>query len=67
VRAIFKEWSFSLEIIIDKTIVNSSTIETWFDYSGSRVGIGCRRPYSPTPGDYGRFYIEEFKEIKEKS
>lgn len=63
-RAIFKSWSFDMEIIVDCSIVNPSTVETWLDYGGARVGVGCRRPYGPTPGEFGKFYIEEFKEIK---
>jgi len=64
VRAIFKEWSFEFNIVIDCSIVNPSTIENWIEYAGKRVGLGCRRPYAPTPGPYGKFYIEDFKEVK---
>lgn len=64
IRAIFKQWSFELDVIIDHSIVDLEVVESWFDYSGYRVGLGCRRPFAPTPGDYGRFYIESFKEIK---
>lgn len=63
IRAIFKEWSFDIEITIDCSIVNPSTVEEWFEYAGDRVGLGGRRPYAPTPGEFGRFQITEFKEI----
>lgn len=63
VRAIFKEWSFDFKIIIDTTIVNVSIVEDWLNYAGDRVGLGGRRPYAPTPGEFGRFVIEDFKEV----
>lgn len=63
VRAKFNEWSFELQIIVDTSIVDPETISSWFTYAGSRVGLGCRRPFSPTPGEFGKFYVEEFKEI----
>lgn len=62
VRAIFKEWSFELKIIIDCSIIDPKTVEYWFEYAGDRVGLGSRRPYAPTPGEFGRFYLEDFKE-----
>lgn len=64
VRAIFHQWSFEFEVVIDVTIINPSTVEEWLQYAGNRVGLGCRRPYAPTPGEFGRFYIEEFKKIE---
>ena len=64
IRAIFKEWSADLTINIDCSIVDPKIVEDWLVYAGDRVGLGSRRPYGPTPGEYGRFYITEFKEIK---
>jgi hypothetical protein len=64
VRAIFYTWSFELNIDIDDEIVDPSTVENWFIYAGKRVGLCGRRPYGPTPGEYGKFLVESFKEIK---
>jgi len=63
VRAIFKEWGFEFNILIDTSIVNPSTVEHWLNYGGDRIGLGSRRPYAPTPGEFGRFIIESFKEV----
>jgi len=63
IRAIFYEWAFEFEIFIDCTIVDPSTVEEWLEYGGDRVGLGGRRPYGPTPGEYGRFLIESFTEV----
>lgn len=65
VRAIFHQWSFDFQMEIDASIVNVSTVEEWVEYAGDRVGIGSRRPYGPTPGEYGRFVVEKFEEINE--
>jgi len=64
VRAIFKEWEFEFQIILNTRILNESTIRLWLDYAGDRVGLGDRRPYAPTPGEFGRFGIEQFEEVK---
>lgn len=64
VRAIFKSWSIDFEILIDHSIINPKTVESWIEYAGDRIGLGCRRPYAPTPGEFGRFTLEKFKEIK---
>lgn len=64
VRAIFKRWSFEMEILIDSSIVNAENVEKWFEYSGARVGLGARRPYGPTPNEFGKFIVEEFVEVK---
>lgn len=62
-RAIFKEWKIKFQIEIDASIVSTTDVETWMDYAGDRIGLGCRRPYAPTPGAYGRFKVISFKEI----
>lgn len=63
VRAIFRSWSLDFSIDIDCSIINPSTVEGWLVYAGGRVGLGSRRPYAPTPGEFGKFIVEEFKEI----
>lgn len=63
VRAIFKSWQVDFEIMIDTSIINPSSVEEWISYGGDRIGLGCRRPYGPTPGEFGRFILEKFKEI----
>lgn len=64
IRAIFKSWAIDFEIVIDTSIINPKTVENWLEYSGDRIGLGCRRPYAPTPGEYGRFILTAFKELK---
>lgn len=64
-RAIFKQWGFEMEVVIDDQIVDPGTVENWVSYAGKRVGLGCRRPYAPTPGSFGKFYLEAWEEIKE--
>ena len=64
VRAIFKEWEFECNIEIDGSIVDFDVVEQWMMYAGKRVGLGGRRPYGPTPGEFGKFIVEEFKEVK---
>jgi hypothetical protein len=64
VRAIFNIWSFEFEIEIDCSIIDPDIVHQWLMYSGKRVGLGGRRPYGPTPGEFGKFSIEEFKETK---
>ena len=63
VRAIFKEWRFQFELEIDETILNPATCLEWVEYAGKRVGLGSRRPYAPTPGSFGKFIVEDFKEV----
>ena len=63
VRAIFSDWGADILVEIDTSIINVGTVESWFEYAGSRIGLGCRRPYGPTPGEFGRFVVDEFKEI----
>jgi hypothetical protein len=62
IRAIFKSWSVDFELVIDASIINPGTVENWLEYAGDRIGLGCRRPYGPTPGEFGRFILEKFKE-----
>lgn len=62
-KAIFKEWAFDCEIIIDTDIVDVEVVRDWWDYAGRRVGLGSRRPYAPTPGHFGVFLVDEFKEV----
>jgi len=64
VRAIFNEWEFEFILDIDSSIVDFDIVEQWMMYAGKRVGLGGRRPYGPTPGEYGKFVVEEFKEVK---
>jgi len=64
VRAIFKEWEFEFELEIDGSIVDFDVVEDWLKYAGKRVGLGGRRPYGPTPGEFGKFIVDEFKEVK---
>jgi hypothetical protein len=64
VRAIFNQWGFDFQMYIDTSIVNLSTVQEWMDYAGDRIGIGARRPYGPTPGEFGRFIVDKFEEIK---
>ena len=63
IRAIFKEWAAEITISTDESIIDASTVEGWFKYAGGRVGLGGRRPYAPTPGEFGKFVVEEFKEV----
>ena len=63
IRAIFREWSFDVTVDVDCSIIDPETVESWFEYAGDRIGLGCRRPYGPTPGEFGRFIVEEFKEV----
>lgn len=64
IRAKFTLWSFEMKINIDCSIIDPNTVEQWLDYAASRIGLGARRPYAPTPGEFGKFVVEEFKEIK---
>lgn len=64
VRSIFSEWEFEMDIIVDRTILDPKTVEEWFDYAGKRVGLCARRPYGPTPGEFGKFYVKSIEEIK---
>jgi len=62
-RAIFHNWRFELDVEIDEVIVDPHFVHEWFVYAGDRVGLGSRRPYAPTPGQFGRFVIEQFEEV----
>ncbi len=63
-RAIFNEWSFEADCLIDDEIVDPQIIESWWIYAGGRIGLGARRPGGPTPGGYGKFVVLSFKEEK---
>lgn len=63
-RAIFHKWACSFELEVDPEIINPSTAKEWLEVGGKRIGLGCRRPSSPTPNKFGRFQLVEFEEVK---
>lgn len=56
-KAIFNQWSFECTMLVDTDIVSLEDVKSWWEYAGSRVGLGGRRPYGPTPGQFGRFVV----------
>lgn len=51
-RPIFKEWSTTLTLHVEDTLVNPSQVDKWLNDAGTQVGICDWRP------QYGRFTAE---------
>jgi hypothetical protein len=62
-RAIFHEWSCSIEVEIDTDALNPSIVEEWFIFAGRHKGLCARRPGGPTPGQFGTFIVNSFKKV----
>lgn len=59
VRPLFARWAFRAGFAVDLGQIDASTIETLWQYAGSRCGIGDWRPSAPmSPGPYGKFAVE---------
>lgn len=48
-RPIFKEWSASVRLHVESTVVNIARIDEWMRIAGTQIGLGDWRP------QYGRF------------
>lgn len=58
VRPVFKKWDCTFTIDIDEEICNPDDVRLWLETAGKRAGLGDFRP------QFGRFEVEEFKEVK---
>lgn len=57
IRPIFNQWSASFTVVVDENQVTMSQVKKAIEDAGLMCGIGDWRP------KYGRFQLEEFKEI----
>jgi hypothetical protein len=48
-RPLFREWSGSVTLEFEATLVNLSQLSEWMNVAGTQIGLGDRRPR------YGRF------------
>lgn len=51
-RPIFNQWSATVKVSIETSLVNESRLNDWWDAAGSVVGLGDWRP------QYGRFEVK---------
>ena len=61
-RAKFDKWALSFVIDADDELVDTTQLMQWLDIGGRRMGLGDWRPEKS--GQYGRFEVEDIKEIK---
>lgn len=62
IRPKFENWSVEFELHIDNDTITNETIQHILEDAGNYIGIGSYRPQKN--GMYGRFTVEDFKEIK---
>ena len=58
-RPIFREWSATVTLHIEDTLVNPARIDEWMAIAGTQIGLGDWRP------QYGRFSAERMRELGE--
>lgn len=58
-RPIFRNWSVTVEIIYDESVIDKADILRMFTTGGLMIGIGDYRPENS--GDFGRFSVAEVK------
>ena len=51
-RPIFNEWSATITLHVEDTMVNTARVDEWLNAAGTQVGLGDWRP------QYGRFTVE---------
>ena len=51
-RPVFNEWSATITLHVEDTMVNVARVDEWLNAAGTQVGIGDWRP------QYGRFVAE---------
>lgn len=61
IRPKWNEWNAEFQLSIDNDTIPSEMIEQILGYAGNNIGIGSFRP--TCNGYYGRFKVEEIKEI----
>jgi hypothetical protein len=54
-RPIFREWSATITLNVEDTIVNPARVQEWLDAAGTQVGVGDWRPQN------GRFTVERIE------
>lgn len=59
VRPRFDTWSFTVEVMLDETIVNEATLRKLFNEAGSNAGLCDFRPSKNGP--FGRFTVKDWK------
>jgi hypothetical protein len=62
IRPKFTDWETEFVLSVDNDTITNDTIRSIIEYAGSYVGIGSYRPEHK--GQFGRFVIKEFKELK---
>ena len=55
-RPIFRMWSCVIEINVEDTLANPTTVDEWMHIAGPQIGLGDWRP------QYGRFTVERLSE-----
>ena len=64
-RAMFHDWELSFSLTLDTEVITPKMLRQIVDIAGKRIGLGDFRPQ--TKGQYGRFVVTDWKELKKAS
>ena len=64
-RAMFNDWELSFSLTLDTEVITPKMLRQIVDIAGKRIGLGDFRPQ--TKGQFGRFVVTDWKELKKAS